>query len=117
MKPHDAPPGTKHAAYWSPDIVILDFGGLSINRPKTQRNGLCVEKKNQLNATEWFMALMLNMFRAHLCPSSGARYFVFYYRLWCAMTWLLVVGGQVQAAGYASRLRDVARATSLIPDA
>jgi len=30
-----------------------------------------VEKKNQLDATEWFIALMLNMFRAPLCPSSG----------------------------------------------
>ena len=36
-------------------------------------SSLCVEKKNQLDATEWFIALMLNMFRALLCPSSGAR--------------------------------------------
>jgi len=38
--------------------------------------GICVEKKNQLNATEWFIALMLNMYRALLCPSSGAQDYV-----------------------------------------
>jgi len=36
------------------------------------------------------------------------RLYVFYYRLWRAMPWLLVVGGQVQAAGYAFEMRDVA---------
>jgi len=39
---------------------------------------------------------MLNMFRALLCPSSGARDYMCYYHLWCAMPWLLVVGDQVQ---------------------
>ena len=35
----------------------------------------CVEKKTQLDVTECFIALndMLKMFRALLCPSSGAR--------------------------------------------
>ena len=35
----------------------------------------CVEKKNQLDATEWFIALIIcsTSFRALLCPSSGAR--------------------------------------------
>jgi len=40
---------------------------------------------------------MLSMFRALLCPSSGARDYVCYYRLWCVMPWLLVVG-QVQGS-------------------
>ena len=40
---------------------------------------------------------MLNMFRTLLCSSSGARdFYVCYYRLWCAVLGLLVVGGQVQ---------------------
>jgi len=32
-------------------------------------------EENQLDATEWFIALMLNMFRTltRICPSSGAR--------------------------------------------
>ena len=36
---------------------------------------ICIAKRNQLDATEWFIALiiMLNTFRALLCPSSGAR--------------------------------------------
>ena len=39
---------------------------------------ICVENKNQLDATEWFFCTynMLNMFRALLCPSSGARDYV-----------------------------------------
>jgi len=28
----------------------------------------CVEKKNHLDATEWFIALIIKMFRALLCP-------------------------------------------------
>ena len=40
----------------------------------------------------------------------SSRQYVCYYRLWCAMPWLLVVGGQVQS----SRLcvRDVAVVSS-----
>ena len=36
---------------------------------------LCVEKKNQLDVTEWFIALIIfsTCFQAVLCPSSGAR--------------------------------------------
>ena len=57
---------------------------------------------------------MLNMFRATLCPSSGARdYYVSYYGLWCAMPWLLVVGGQVQ--GSRLYVRDEGLCFSKIP--
>jgi hypothetical protein len=50
----------------------------------------------------------LNMFPALLCPSSGARNSVCYYRLWCAVLgcWLLEV--RYRAAGYVLGLRDVA---------
>jgi hypothetical protein len=50
---------------------------------------------------------MLNMFRALLCPLSGARdYMCVISAVWCAMPWLLEV--RCRAAGYASRKRDVA---------
>ena len=74
-----------------------------------------IEKKTQLDATESFIAAynMLNMFQALLCSSSGARdLYVCYYRLWCAMPWLLVVEGQVRAAGYESGMKDVDRLQS-----
>jgi predicted membrane protein len=81
---------------------------------------MCVEKKNQLNATEWFIALIIcstcfGHFNAHhqeletICVLLPPM-------VWSAC--LLVVGGQGQAASYASRKRGVARrATSLFPDA
>ena len=42
---------------------------------------------------------MFNMFRALLCPSSGARDYVCYYRLWCAVLgcWLSGSGAGQQA--------------------
>ena len=61
---------------------------------------VCVENKNQLDATEWFIALMIRStcfghFYAH---HQELRLYVCYYRLWCAMPLLLVVGGQVQVS-------------------
>ena len=55
----------------------------------------------------------LNMFRALICPSSGARDYTCYCRIWCVMHWLLVVGGQVQG----SRLcvRDEGSCSSSFP--
>jgi hypothetical protein len=60
---------------------------------------ICVEKKNKLDATEWFIALII-------CSSCFGRFYAHheeletmcYYRLWCAVPWLLVVGGQVQSS-------------------
>ena len=89
------------------------------------RNGyteLSVEKKNQLDATEWFIALII-------CSTCFGHFYAHHQELEtiCVLLplmvcsdWLLVVGGQVQAAGCASRKRDVARlprATSLFLDA
>ena len=76
---------------------------------------ICVEKKNNLDATEGFIALIIcstgiGQFFAH--HQELETLYVYYCRLWCAMPWLTVVGGQVHAAGYASGMRDVARATS-----
>jgi hypothetical protein len=64
---------------------------------------------------------MLNMFRAILCPSSGARdhmCVITAYGVQCLGCWLS--GVRCRAAGYVSRKRDVARqsrATTLILDA
>ena len=52
---------------------------------------------------------MLNMIRALLCPSSGARDYmcvITAYGVRCLGCWLLAV--KCRAAGYASRKRDVA---------
>ena len=61
---------------------------------------------------------LLNMFRACLCPSSGARVYmcvITSYGVQCPGCWLLEVG--CRTAGYAFGMSDVARATSLIPNA
>ena len=56
------------------------------------------EKKNHLDATEWFFALIIcSTSFGHFMPIiRSSRLYVCYYRLWCAMPWLLVVGGQVK---------------------
>jgi len=44
---------------------------------------------------------LLNMFRALNVPiigSSRLHVYLCYYRIWCVMPWLLVVGGQVQGS-------------------
>ena len=82
---------------------------------------ICVEKKNQLDVTEWFIALII-------CSTCFGQFYAHHQELeticrllppivWSA--WLLVVGVRCRAAGYASRKRDVARlsrATSLFLD-
>jgi len=61
----------------------------------------CVEKKNQIDVTEWFIALIICS--QHVSGTSmpiirSSSLYVCYYRLWCAMPWLLVVGGHVQGS-------------------
>ena len=61
---------------------------------------------------------MLNMFRALLSTSSGARDYmcvITAYGVRCLRCWLLEV--RCRTAGYAFGMRDVTRATSLIPNA
>ena len=83
-------PGTANmtAAFWKTWCVFV-HASLHMRR-----------EKNQLDATEWFIVLIIcsTCFRALLCPSSGARDYMCYYHLWCAMPWLLVVGGQMQGS-------------------
>ena len=60
---------------------------------------ICVEKENQLDASERFIALIIcsTCVQALLCPSSGARdYMCVLLPLMVCSAWLLVVGGQVQ---------------------
>ena len=77
----------------------------------------CVEKKNQLDATEWFVALII-------CSTCFGQVYAHHQELEtiCVLlppmvcsALLLVVGGQVQAASYASRrgmLHDVQHPSS-----
>ena len=72
---------------------------------------ICVEKKNQLDATEWFIALIIcsTCFEHFYAHHQQLETILCYYRLWCAMPWLLVVG---RSAGYAFGMREVARLES-----
>ena len=48
---------------------------------------ICVEKENQLDATEWFIALIIcSTCFGHFMPIiRSSRLYVCYYRLWCAV--------------------------------
>ena len=61
---------------------------------------ISVEKKNQLDATEWFIALTISSTCfGHLCAHHQELVTILcYYRIWCVMHQLLVVGGQVQGS-------------------
>ena len=82
----------------------------------------CVEKKNQLDVTECFIALTIcstcfGHFYAH--HQELETIFVLLPPMVCS-AWLLVVGVRCRAAGYASWKRDAARlrrAASLFQDA
>jgi hypothetical protein len=49
-------------------------------------------------ATEWLIALIIcsTVSGTFMPIIRSSRIYVCYYGLWCAMPWLLVVGGQVQ---------------------
>jgi xanthine/uracil permease len=71
-------------------------------------------EENQLDVTECFIALMIRSacfghFYAHHQELETIR--VLLPPMVCS-AWLLVIGGQVQAAGCASRKRDAARPQS-----
>ena len=72
---------------------------------------ICVEKKNQLDATERFIALIIcstcfGQFYAH--HQELETICVCYYHLWCAVLGCWLLGVRCRAAGHASRKRDVA---------
>jgi hypothetical protein len=52
------------------------------------------------------------MFRAPLCPSSGARDYTTDYHMRRLTPWLLVVGGQVQGGWLSVRAEDCLQQTS-----
>ena len=64
-------------------------------------------EENQLDATEWFIALIIcSTCFGHLQKSivRNSRLHLCCYRIWCVMPWLLVVGGQVQGIRLLSSL-------------
>ena len=75
------------------------FGMRDVASNKSRELCISVEKKNQLDATEWFIALLIcstcfgHLYAHHQQLETIC---VCYYRLWCAVLWLLVVGSQVQ---------------------
>jgi len=53
-------------------------------------------EENQLDVTEWFIALVIcDTFMPII---RSLTLYLCYYRIWCVMPWLLVVGGQVQGS-------------------
>ena len=79
----------------------------------------CVEKENKLDATEWFIALIIcstcfGYFFAHH-QELETRCVITAYGVRCLGCWWSEI--RYRAAGYALGMRDVAGATSLIPDA
>ena len=75
------------------------------------------EKPNRCHWMVYCTYNMLNLFQALLCPSSGARDYmcvITAYGVRCLGCWLLEV--RCRTSGYASRMRDVARATSFTPN-
>jgi hypothetical protein len=59
------------------------------------------------------------MFRAPLCPSSGARDYTTDYHMRRLTPWLLMVGGQVQGGWLSVRAEDcctTSRAAALSPN-
>jgi len=57
-------------------------------------------EENQLDATERFIALVIcSTCFGHLYAHHQAlETILVFYRMWCVMPWLLVVGGQVQGS-------------------
>ena len=81
-------------------------------------NCICIEEKNQLDATKWFLALIIRStcfghFYAH--HQELETICVCYCHLWCAVLGCLLSGVRCRAAGYASRKRDAARLSCNIP--
>ena len=76
----------------------------------------CVEKKNQLDTTEWFIALIIfsiffGHFYAHHQEPRDNMFTITAYGVRCLGCWLLEV--RYRATGYASGMRDVARLSNI----
>ena len=88
------------------------YAAESSNSISTFQNMRREEKPTRCHWIVYCTYNMLNMFRTRLCPSSGARdymYIITAYGVQCFGCWLLV---RCCAAGYVSRKRDVARLQS-----
>jgi hypothetical protein len=77
---------------------------------------VCVEKKNQLDVTECFIALMIRSTK--FCTSKpiirSSKQYVCYYRLWCAVLCCWLAGVRCRAAGCESRKRDAAHCAAFL---
>ena len=70
-----------------------------------------VEKKNKLDATDRFIALIicLTCFGHFYTHHQELEVILCYYRLWCTVLGCWLPGVRCRAVGYASRKRDVTR--------
>ena len=73
---------------------------------------ICVVKKNQLDVTECFIALMICSTCFGYFYAYHQRLYVFYYCLGCAVLCCWFSEVRCRAAGCASRKRNVARAAA-----
>ena len=89
-----------------PKKIVPYFHSFWVHRGQQNKPISREEKPTRCHWMVYCTCNMLNMFRALLCPSSGARDYMCYYRLWRAMPWLLEV--RCRAAGYACGVTDVA---------
>jgi hypothetical protein len=95
---------------------ILNFDVcLSVHRRYTRRR-----KPTRCYSMVYWTCNLLYMFRALICPSSGARDYTCSYNMWRVVPWLLVVGGQVQGSRLCVRDEGVeqhpsSRTHSLLP--
>ena len=74
-------------------------------------------KENQLVATKWFIALITcsTCFGPLYAHHQELVTIVCYYRIWCVMPWLLVVGGQEQGNRLCVRDEGICSTSSLLP--
>jgi len=101
---------------WEKSLIFA----LNIGRKlKGNFSRLCVEKKIQLDATEWFIVLII-------CSTCFGHLYAHHQELEtiCVLlppmvcsAWLLVVGGQVQASRLCVHVARLSRAKSLFLDA
>ena len=101
-----------------PSVHLFYFCSYSFKYWELEQVYLWMRREEKPTRCNWLVYCtynMLNMFRALLCPSSGARHYmcvITAYVVRCLGCWLSEV--RCRAAGYAFGIRDVARTTSLI---
>ena len=106
---------TTDYVFQGPDLFyVFEFLSSGTVRECLERSKLSVKKKNHLDSTEWFIALII-------CSTCFGHFYAHHQELEtiCVLlppmvcsAWLLVVGVRCRAAGYASSKSDVARLKS-----